>query len=472
MVRVHYPHPSLTSKNRDDRPRAEMLALQFLKLHTIVERAIGLENPYAMEVRPGNHPVNTIWLSEVSALWPADEEDPAILAALGLVYMPKVNVPGSKPRENTELDVSPYSRPWLAAGQTDAVPGDIVFFKMTEPRSEAEWVRELVHEYGHVVLPPFNGFKPPLEPYGNGVLGETIGMMWVANAPKMFDKPAVEIASARQARSSGTGPALAIAKLEGAARAVDIAAGDDDLNGTRLATATTADDDFRREALNNVQANALTSLNDWNLQGPNSALRGETGADGLHYLQGLGTYVERVYGAPLLGRVLGALPRIAEPRSLSEAPTPVSVYLPVPSSAPSPLMQAHAFLDNIAVTLKNPFADGETKLPIWLPGALITPTTKLTAQSLVSRAPMGLKGSERAVCWLFRATCGEFTASRVANGTKLKTHECRWRLEKRDCQTANAWCYSCYPSRFGRAFWLATFCLYAFCRYNMERRVV
>ncbi len=407
VVRVHYPHSSLTAKNRDDRPRAEMLALQFLKLHTIVERATGLENPYAMAVHPGDHPVNTIWLSEVSALWPADEDDPAILAALGMVYMPKVNVPGSKPRENTELDVSPFSRPWLAAGQSDAAPGDIVFFKMTEPRSEAEWVRELAHEYGHVVLPPFNGFTPPLEPYGNGILGETLNMIWIAGAPGAFDQPAMEIASARQSRATGGLTNLASAAAPAEAQTIAVAAETGDLIGNRLVATgdaietVAAEEEFRREALNHVTANALESLNDWNAQGPSSALRRDTGDAGLHYLQGLGTYFERVYGAPLLGQMLGALPRLADPRSTADAPVPISVFLPVPASKELPVLQASSFLDNVAATLKNPFAEGQTKLPIWLPGALMAPTSKLTAQTLVSRAPMGLKANERAVGWLF-----------------------------------------------------------------------
>lgn len=399
VVRVHYPHPSLTAKNRDDRPRAELLALQFLKLQTIVERATGLENPYAMGVQAGERPINTIWLSEVSALWPADEDDAAILAALGRVYMPKVNVPGSKPRENTELDVTPYSRPWLAAGQSDEVPGDIVFFKMPEPRSEAEWVRQLAHEYGHVVLPPFNGFTPPLEPYGNGLLGETLTMMWIAGSSNSFTQPASEISAARQARSAGANLNLA---SNAPAQTVAVASATGELGGRQgLPAGTAADAEFRREVLAHVSTNALASLEDWNQQGPNSALRRDTAEAGLHYLQGIGTYVERVYGAPLLGQMLGALPRIAEPRSNAETPVPTSVFLPVPSSVVPPPLQASAFLDNIGATLKNPFAAGETKLPLWLPGALVAPNSKLTVQTLISRAPMGLKANERAVCWLF-----------------------------------------------------------------------
>lgn len=396
VVRVHYPHSSLTAKNRDDRPRAEILALQFLKLHTLVERATGLENPYALATRPGEHPINTIWLSEVSALWPADEDDAAILAALGMVYMPKVNVPGSKARENTELDISPYSRPWLAAGQMDDAPGDIVFFKMSEPRSEAEWVRELAHEYGHVVLPPFNGFKPPLEPYGNGALGETLNMLWIAGSSDNFGNPTGEIAAAR----TGVKGALATNVSETTAQTVPVAAEITDLNGPRLTTAN-ADEIFGREILDHINANALPALNNWNLQGPGSNLRRDTGDDGLLYLKGLGTYIERVYGASLLSQMFGALPRVADPRSTVDTPLPSSVFLPIPSSTTPPPMQSAAFLDNIAATLKNPFVDGQNKLPIWLPGALSTPTTKLTAQDLISRAPMGLKNGERAICWLY-----------------------------------------------------------------------
>ncbi|HEY0076667.1 MAG TPA: hypothetical protein VGB77_21470 [Abditibacteriaceae bacterium] len=399
VVRVHYSHSSMTAKNRDDRPRAEILALQFLKLHALVERATGLQNPYSTLVRPGENPVTTIWLSEVSALWPADEDDPAILAALGMVYMPKVNVPGSKPRENTELDISPFSRPWLAAAQSDDAPGDIVFFKVAEPRSEAEWLRQLAHEYGHVVLPPFNGFLPPLEPFGNGVLGETLAMTWIANAVEVFDTPQEDLAQAR--RSSGAATANATVDNSAQSAGAQLIAGE---GGLRNAPAAPGND-FRLEVLNHVSLQALMALNDWNEEGPGSPLRKHQRDEGLHYLQGLNTYVERVYGAALLSEIMQSLPRIAEaPRSNEIVPglNPTNIFaLPVPFSTPPPPMQAGAFLENLAIALKNPFADGQTTLPIWLPGALLTPTTKMTAPELASRAPMGLKANERAVGWLY-----------------------------------------------------------------------
>lgn len=404
-VRVRYPHQSLTAKNRDDRPRATALCLQFLKLHVLMRRAVGLENAYSLASLGTSNSVTTIWLSEVSALWPVDEDDPAVLAALGMVFMPKVNAPGTKIREDVEVDVSPLSRPWLVAGQMDDAPGDIVFYKTAQPRSEAEWLRELAHEYGHVALPPFNGFRPPLEPYGNGALGETLSMMWVASAPDVFKAPEQEIVLARKGGST-TLPRPIVATT-----AVP--------SGVHLVTETSAIvpvvgaappmDDFGREALNHVETYALPSLNFWNAQGPGSTLRRDGNDAGLKYLQGLATYVERVYGAPLLGEAMGALQRVAEVTPKPEDVVPGngavgSPLLLVPNSPPPAPMQAPALLENVAAVLKNPFADGQTILPVWLPGALVMPTTKLTAQSLVTRAPLGLKAGERATCWLYVPT--------------------------------------------------------------------
>ena len=401
VVRVHYSHSSMTTKNRDDRPRAEILALQFLKLHALVERATGLENPYSALVRPGENPVTTIWLSEVSALWPADEDDPAILAALGMVYMPKVNVPGSKPRENTELDVSPFSRPWLAAAQPDDAPGDIVFFKVAEPRSEAEWMRQLAHEYGHVVLPPFNGFLPPLEPFGNGVLGETLAMTWIAGFADAFDSPLEDLTLARRPGVLANA-GITSDSTSSPDAGTQLVAGE---IGSRVPMTQPSGNDFRVAVLNHVGLNALKALSDWNQEGPGSPLRKNQRDEGLHYLQGLNTYVERIYGVEVLSEIIRALPRIAEaPRSTENAPglNPTNIFsLPVPFSTPPPPMQAGAFLDNFALALKTPFDGGRNTLPIWLPGALATPSTKMTASELAGRAPMGLKAGERATGWLY-----------------------------------------------------------------------
>lgn len=416
IVRVHYPHKVKTKNNRDDLPRAEALCLQFLKIHALTRLALGLENPYLTRPLASNPPLTTIWLSEVSALWPRDEDDPAILASLGMIEMPKVNIPStSKPPTITEIETTPVSRPWLASGQSLDVPGDIIFFKTSEPRSEAEWLRELAHEYGHVVLPIFNGFRPPLEPFGNGLLGESLGIMWAAAAPTEFASPLQEIQAARTAPLL---PAASVTLVDTASAAT--------AQPATLPAAETEGRDFARELESHVAANALASLNQWNLQGPGAASRRDPNAAGLQYLQGLTVYIERVYGARTLSAALTALPRMAsvplDPTDetatvnvVSGSGTPGSLAVgaggllpgtlpnnvPVSTPAEIPPLQSVALLNSFAASLKNGFAENQNKLPIWLAGSLSAPVTKLSAAQLIARAPSGLKSGERATSWLF-----------------------------------------------------------------------
>ncbi len=414
IVRVHYPHAVLAKNNRDDLPRAEALCLQFLKIHAQTRLALGLENPYTRQPLASNPPLTTLWLSEVSALWPRDEDDPAVLASLGMIEMPKVNIPStSKPPEIREIETTPISRPWLAAGQSLDVPGDIIFFKTSQPRSEAEWLRQLAHEYGHVVLPTFNGFRPPLEPFANGLLGETLGMMWAAASPAEFAAPLQALKGARRIPAL---PAVSLVNTQASAT----------LQPATLPGGDTETVDFAREMESHVAANALLSLNQWNLQGPGSALRRARNAAGLQYLQGLATYIERVYGARILSSALVSLPRTAtaqlDPDDEAEpinvvsgsgasgslavgagalAPGILPNGVPLPAPPMMPPLQSTALLESFGTTLKNAFAPGQTKLPIWLPGALTSPGTKLSAVELIARAPSGLKNGERATSWLF-----------------------------------------------------------------------
>ena len=48
--------------------RAETLAAQFLKVHALFQNATGLSNPYS------ENDITTLWLPEVSALWPRSPE--------------------------------------------------------------------------------------------------------------------------------------------------------------------------------------------------------------------------------------------------------------------------------------------------------------------------------------------------------------------------------------------------------------
>ena len=284
-VRVFYASPFLTRNKRDDSSRAQALAAQFLRVHSLFESQLGATNLYAHG--PLDEGVTTLYLLEISALWPQDDDDPVVLANLG-PKMPPVNT-GPKPGA-LQAPVTPLMRPWMPiAGRDESAPGEILFWKAGFSRSEGEWVRELFHEYGHVALPPFGGFRPPLEPYGNGLLGETLGMMWAAQNPDF------------------SGP-----------------------NGAGVP---------RSDFLLHVSKQAVPARAAFLLDNPTAARTGGTLAD-LRFLQGLAVVCERTYGAPILGRAFAPLaqqgantPSVAARRGLFNAQDFLSALEPAMRSA-------------------------------------------------------------------------------------------------------------------------------------------
>ena len=164
-------------------------------------------------------PPITLWLETVSANWP--------------------NTPG----ENV---------PWEAAAKIDSSPHDIMVFRIDQHRSNLEWFRELQHEYGHVAWPNFANFAPPLEPNANGLIAETIAMLW-QDAPAFTNK------------------------------------------------------DISNEANQHIQQNAFSALQQWLQEGPPSQLQHGNNGDSLHYLQGLCVYIERVYGRDVFCNIFGKL---------------------------------------------------------------------------------------------------------------------------------------------------------------------
>lgn len=408
IVNTFYASPYLTKDRRDDRPRAEALCVQFLKMHALVKQGLGLDNPYS------NAGVTTLWLSEVSAWWPQDDDDPAVQDALG-TRMPLPNTPivmGGKKIIGDDIKTTPLSHPWgvtmtdvdslntvrvvpppggaaatapgppgqpplttpgtasdtpgegaatgAGAGQIDSAWGEIMFFKMTEPRQEAEWLREIAHEYGHVSIPPFNGFQPPQEPYGNGLIGETLGMLWLAAIPNQF--------------------------------APDIGVVAGVIN--QPAPATT---NFVKAIDGQVGDNAVAALRFWNTHGPGSSLRAAGTAEGLEYLQGLAVYLERVYGARVLGATLKPL---VEHPALTPLSLPATIPVIRPTVGDTNTLNAAALLESSANALREAFAGGHKTLPIWLPGALDLPATKQTLGDFIARAPLQLAAGSRTPGWL------------------------------------------------------------------------
>ncbi len=366
VVRVFYASPFLTRRRRDDAPRAESLCVQFLKIHALMRSQLGLSNLYARGDKIAG--VTTLWLLEVSALWPEEDDDPLVIAQAG-PKMPDPNTGGPAPI--LEVAPSPISRAWNApiAGQTDTAPGDILFWKSGMGRSDAEWVRELAHEYGHVALPPFDAFRPPLEPYANGLLGETLGLLWAAALPTQFDDKA------------------ALTPL-GAVASLPLPPGEE--RGTRpegriIPALNTNDADALTAGFTqHIERNALPALKLWDSEGPNSLLRSRGNREGARYLQGLTVYLERVYGARLLGRAF-------QPLAVRAAQTPDVMTRRT-------LITTQSLLDAIPTAWHDPWG-GQKSLRIWLPGVLAPPD--LDAQTLVARGTGRLHAGVRANGWLW-----------------------------------------------------------------------
>lgn len=359
VVRVFYASTFLTRGQRDDRVRAETLAAQFLKVHTLFQNALGSRNPYNAD------DITTLWLPEVSALWPRDDTDPRVRDALGII-MPRVNTPisirGDGPKENIEIAVSPTSYPWRGgAAQNDFLPGDVVLFAPATSRPETEWLREMMHEYGHVALPPIDDFQPPLEPYANGVLGEALGMLWAANAPQNWQ-------------------------------------------GEKEFGVQNDSENFAAEFQNQVEQQALPALQTWQTRGPISALRRDGSTLGLQYLQGLAVYIERTYGADVLGAAF--LPLVEKNLTVIE-PKSSDPRLINTSATNAPPKTANLTTDSLvatfAIMLRDPFSKTGVApsgvLPVWLPGALDIPNRK--AEDLIARANLKLKAGERVGGWFF-----------------------------------------------------------------------
>ena len=356
IVRVLYASSRLTENKRDDLPRARALAEQFLKVHDYYQNDLGLSNLYAQGDRDAG--VTTLWLLEVSALWPSDDKDPRVLAQLGPL-MPSVNT------GKTSIDATPETtetmRPWAPiAGNVESAPGEILFWKAGLKRPEAEWLRELFHEYGHVSIPPVGGFRPPLEPYGNGFIGETLGMMWAAQNPAQF---VIQVQDEPQTPAFAT-PVAATAPATVSAPESDVA-------------------EMRDNIAQHLQTHALPARALFVASGPNAPFAEAGDQQALLYLSGLTVYLERVYGAPLLGRALGPLAQ-----SASQAQN---------TAMRRSLLRPGNVFSAIEANWQQPWRADNT-LPIWLPGAL---NARLDAPTLVNRGAITLPKGTRASAWLW-----------------------------------------------------------------------
>lgn len=410
-ARVFYPHPIFTRFNRDDRARAEALCAQFLRLRALQAAAFGVSNPYGSEGIP-NDAATSLWMNEVSALWPSDDDDPETAEQRG-ARMPKANTQSPVVRP-VEIVETPLSMPWVASGQVPSAPGDILFFKSGQPRAEVEWLREIAHEYGHVALAPAGRFRPPLEPFGNGHINETLAMMWLAASPQLFDAsafappaglspiapgfapfqaaPATRAVSASSSASPALGGASSLTGGAGPARNTNAgasAAGASAAGASAIATPAPLDNSVgavRAAALAHVAREAVPALRLWSAQGPGSALRRDPGFNGLKYLQGFCVWAERVYGAPTLGAAMRP--------SIQRSARSWKLNARIMATTPDVLLAD--WETAVLLGLK-----GASRLPLWLPGALESLPQNVPAAQLANRSVLSLQTGESIATRLF-----------------------------------------------------------------------
>jgi hypothetical protein len=61
-----------------------------------------------------------------------------------------------------------------------SIGNNIYLYAASTPRTPAEWLREIAHEYGHIALPGVGGFTISDDPWADGDLGELLFVKWLA----------------------------------------------------------------------------------------------------------------------------------------------------------------------------------------------------------------------------------------------------------------------------------------------------
>jgi hypothetical protein len=95
--------------------------------------------------------------------------------------------PATFPRAAASADVwlnaAPPARAENAGGETWT--NQVYLFRTQQERSPVEWVRTIVHEWGHLTLPAARGFSSP-ETDAAGMLGERLYFEWLAQDSRGF----------------------------------------------------------------------------------------------------------------------------------------------------------------------------------------------------------------------------------------------------------------------------------------------
>jgi tetratricopeptide (TPR) repeat protein len=125
-VIAYYPSPLLSGSDTDLSATAQALTHLMLRFQTYVEGYLGLPS------QGGQEGINRLWLC--------------------------LQGPDGAERQES----------------------DILFYRaLAETRSPLEWMRELAHECGHLMIPQIGGFAAP-EMWGNGEVGERLLLYWLA----------------------------------------------------------------------------------------------------------------------------------------------------------------------------------------------------------------------------------------------------------------------------------------------------
>jgi hypothetical protein len=100
---------------------------------------------------------------------------------LALAHQTLVQQTGREPENGT----APFDV-WLCAGGQSGGEqwrSNLYLYDSETPRSSIEWLREIVHEYCHLALPPIGGYTAP-EYWANGYLGERLLVRWFMRPPE------------------------------------------------------------------------------------------------------------------------------------------------------------------------------------------------------------------------------------------------------------------------------------------------
>jgi hypothetical protein len=157
---------------------------------------------------------------------------------------------------------------WLSnAGSAGAESwsDNIYLMNANAPREPAEWVRQILHEYGHAVLPGVDHFDQP-EPWANGRLGEQLFARWLEQS-RESNRGHPWLCGQPGARTGESPPP--------SARSLD----------TPLADSDRCVSIFLRA-------------------GPASELIDDRGQSGMDYYLGFANYVERAFGGGVLASAM------------------------------------------------------------------------------------------------------------------------------------------------------------------------